>query len=84
MTIDFHFEQSGLQNNPTQFASEWRRLWSDLVSLPTYASKLQGAVFPELANEWDKFGCRWDSAGGRSKQTTVSTQLQSSSVTINE
>jgi hypothetical protein len=67
VTIDFHFEQSGLQNNPALFASEWRRLWSDLVSLPTYASKLQGAVFPELANEWDKFGCRWESAGGRSE-----------------
>lgn len=68
VTIDFHFEQSGLQNNPTLFASEWRRLWSDLVSLPTYNSSLEGRVFPELANEWDKFGCRWDTAGGRSKQ----------------
>jgi hypothetical protein len=67
VTIDFHFEQSGLQNSPAQFASEWRRLWTDFVSLPTYVSKLQGAVFVELANEWDKFGCRWDTAGGRSK-----------------
>lgn len=67
VTIDFHFEQSGLQNNPTLFASAWRRLWTDMVSLPTHSSKLEGRVFPELANEWDKFGCRWDTAGGRSE-----------------
>jgi hypothetical protein len=78
VNIDFHFEQSGLQNNPTLFASEWRRLWTDLVSLPTYATKLQGALFVELANEWDKFGCRWDTAGGRSESlftTALSSRL---------
>jgi hypothetical protein len=67
VVIDFHFEQSGLQNNPTLFASEWSRLWTDLVSLPTYGSTLSGRVFPELANEWDKFGCKWDTAGGHSE-----------------
>ncbi len=58
---EFHFEQSGLQNNPTLFASEWRRFWKDFVRLPTYNASLAGRVFPELANEWDKFGCRWES-----------------------
>lgn len=62
--MDFHFEQAGLQNNAARFAAEWRRLWTDLVSLPTYRDYLDGRVIPELANEWDKFGCRWDSTTG--------------------
>lgn len=68
VTVDFHFEQPGLQNNAGRFAAEWRRFWSDLVSLPTYRDRLSGRVFPELANEWDKYGCRWDS-GTSSKVT---------------
>jgi hypothetical protein len=57
---EFHFDQAGLQNNATLFANEWRRFWRDFVRLPTYSASLSGRVFPELANEWDKFGCRWN------------------------
>lgn len=64
VTIDFHFEQAGLQNNPARFAAEWRRLWTDFISLPTYKGYLDGRVIPELANEWDNFGCRWDTTTG--------------------
>jgi hypothetical protein len=64
VTIDFHFEQTNLQTNAALFAGEWRRLWRDLVQLPTYAQHLSGRVFSELANEWDKFGCKWEMAGG--------------------
>lgn len=71
MTIDFHFEQANLQSNPTLFASEWRRLWTDMVSLPTFSSRLSGRVFPELANEWDKFGCRWNAPGGPGKHASI-------------
>lgn len=60
--MDFHFEQPALQNNLQLFVAEWRRFWTDLVSLPTYRDSLSGRVFPELANEWDKFGCRWETA----------------------
>lgn len=64
VTIDFHFEQNGLQNSAAALASEWRRLWADLISLPTYNTQLAGRVFPEIANEWDIFGCKWDTASG--------------------
>lgn len=62
VVIDFHLEQEGLQNDRLRFAAEWRRLWADIVALPTYASMLSGRVFPELANEWDKYGCRHEAA----------------------
>lgn len=57
---EFHFEQTGLQHSASLFATEWARFWRDFVRLPTYAASLSGRVFPELANEWDKFGCRWE------------------------
>jgi hypothetical protein len=60
--MDFHFEQPLLQNNLALFVAEWRRFWTDLVSLPTYRDRLSARVFPELANEWDKWGCRWETA----------------------
>ncbi len=50
MTIDYHFEQTNLQNDAALFAGEWRRLWRDFARLPTYSQYLSGRVFPELAN----------------------------------
>ncbi len=64
VTIDFHFEQQTLQSDPAKFSSEWSRMWRDLAALPAYSKYLAGRVFPELANEWDKFGCKWEVAGG--------------------
>ena len=72
VTIDFHFEQEDLQNNATRFAGEWTRLWKDLTALPYYSKYLSGRVFPELANEWDKFGCKWETGvTGRRKWLVV-------------
>jgi hypothetical protein len=61
VTIDFHFEQTNLQNNVNLFANEWARLWRDFSRLPYYNTHLAGRVMVELANEWDSFGCKWDS-----------------------
>ena len=55
-----------LQSDPAAFAGEWRRLWRDLVALPSYQQHLSGRVLPDLANEWSKFGCMWDSAAAPS------------------
>lgn len=83
VVADFHFEQSGLQNNATLFASEWRRFWRDFVRLPYYGQHLQGRVFPELANEWDKFGCKWDTTS-TGCASTYATAMSKAAAAIKE
>lgn len=61
--VDFHFEQPELRNDITAFTAQWRRLWRDFARLPYYNTHLAGRVVVELANEWDKFDCKWDTPG---------------------
>ena len=56
-------EDSALLSNATALGAAWRRLASDVASLPAWREgRLKGCVFFELINEPDRLGIAWNDA----------------------
>lgn len=66
VVIDFHptkfFASSPdtrLYMNSTRFFNEWHKLWTELMTLPTYSTSLRGRLMVDIHNEPDAFNIGW-------------------------
>ena len=58
--IDYHAAPGDTTVSSGNFQNDWTMLWTAIVALPDYASRLAGRLFLDLINEPDGIGVRYN------------------------